>query len=1050
MFSGYNIHFFCFLIKIILLIEIISIRSYCSMNLNSSYIIIKIQGGGNKNIFCPTYSFHEENRPDSIKVDNQIKTTVTANQYLNWGTHTVILEWTRDREDYSHIFHGCSDIIEIDLSNFKTSQVKYMGSMFRECSSLTSIRFTDFDSTSAVDMGAMFYGCKQLTSIDLFWFDTSKVTYMWNMFAECSSLTSLDLSSFDTRKVGYMWGMFSDCTSLTSLDLSSFDTSLVSEMGELFKNCINLEYIDMINFKEDYLDHAGNMFESVPNNVVVCINSNILNKILTALETRQCYTVDCTDNWKLRQKKIIKDTGQCITDCEDSNQYIYEYNNMCYSECPTGTKSDGNNKCKCAFDKCLDCPGEAYTKNLCTKCNNDYYPKEGDSRNTVKFFDCYKEPIGFYLDKAHSIFRACYFTCETCEEKGNDINHKCIICKPNKICLPIRYTLADILKEINSIPKDEEELIEYYEQILETVEKYFSFEIYDTSNIDKGNEDIIPIDKMHITLTTSENQRNNINDFNYTTINTLIDLAQCEMSLRAFHNISNVTSIYIQKIEVVQEGFQIPKVEYKVYSRNREEKLQKLNLSVCEKDKINIYTNIESISNLDIIYPSSDYYNDICYPTTSDFGTDITLSDRKNEFVEKNRTVCQDDCTLIGYNYITKKANCSCDVKEPSLSYEKIGINKTKLFQNFLDVNFIANFDFLLCYKILFKKNALLKNIGSYILIWIIFFHIISIFIFYIKSFPKIKNIINNFYFCKNLNTTKGNKTDRNKEQNNIITSSLKNNPKNHINKKLLIKYKKRKKKKVKNIIRDKINHSKKIKKNKIPSNILKYTDDEINDLEYETALKKDKRNYCKYYISLIKTKHDIYFSFFYGQDYNAKILKIDLFFLGFAMSYIINGLFFTDDTMHKIYEDEGSFDYLYQLPKTIYSTVISFIVDYIIKYLALSNDAILDFKNIESTKNLKKEKKNLIKKLKTKFVIYFILSSMLLLLFWYYIAMFGEIYQNTQIHLIKDTIFSFGESFLYPFWINLLPGIFRIPALSNKKNKRLYLYKMSQILQKL
>ena len=167
-------------------------------------------------------------------------------------------------------------------------------------------------------------------------------------------------------------------------------------------------------------------------------------------------------------------------------------------------------------------------------------------------------------------------------------------------------------------------------------------------------------------------------------------------------------------------------------------------------------------------------------------------------------------------------------------------------------------------------------------------------------------------------------------------------------------------------------------------------------------------------------------------------------------MSYIINGLFFTDDTMHKIYEDEGSFDYLYQLPKTIYSTVISFIVDYIIKYLALSNDAILDFKNIESTKNLKKEKKNLIKKLKTKFVIYFILSSMLLLLFWYYIAMFGEIYQNTQIHLIKDTIFSFGESFLYPFWINLLPGIFRVPALSNKKNKRLYLYKMSQILQKL
>jgi hypothetical protein len=59
---------------------------------------------------------------------------------------------------------------------------------------------------------------------------------------------------------------------------------------------------------------------------------------------------------------------------------------------------------------------------------------------------------------------------------------------------------------------------------------------------------------------------------------------------------------------------------------------------------------------------------------------------------------------------------------------------------------------------------------------------------------------------------TKGNKTDKNKELNNKITSSLKKNRKNILNKKLLIKYKKQKKKKRKNIIKDKINYSKKIK----------------------------------------------------------------------------------------------------------------------------------------------------------------------------------------------------------------------------------------------
>ena len=61
---------------------------------------------------------------------------------------------------------------------------------------------------------------------------------------------------------------------------------------------------------------------------------------------------------------------------------------------------------------------------------------------------------------------------------------------------------------------------------------------------------------------------------------------------------------------------------------------------------------------------------------------------------------------------------------------------------------------------------------------------------------------------------------------------------------------------------------------------------------------------------------------------------------------------------------------------------------------------------------------------------------------------MFGVIYKNTQINLLKETLISFGLSSIYPFGIYLLPGIFRIPALSNKKNKKECLYKFSKILQ--
>ena len=86
--------------------------------------------------------------------------------------------------------------------------------------------------------------------------------------------------------------------------------------------------------------------------------------------------------------------------------------------------------------------------------------------------------------------------------------------------------------------------------------------------------------------------------------------------------------------------------------------------------------------------------------------------------------------------------------------------------------------------------------------------------------------------------------------------------------------------------------------------------------------------------------------------------------------------------------------------------------------------------------------------KIKIKFLLYFIIATFFLILFWYYISMFCAIYINTQIHLIKDSLLSFMLSFIEPLGIYLIPGIFRIPALS-KNHKNIYiLYKFSVILQ--
>ena len=231
----------------------------------------------------------------------------------------------------------------------------------------------------------------------------------------------------------------------------------------------------------------------------------------------------------------------------------------------------------------------------------------------------------------------------------------------------------------------------------------------------------------------------------------------------------------------------------------------------------------------------------------------------------------------------------------------------------------------------------------------------------------------------------------------------------------------------------------------------LEYTIKELNNLSYELALECDNRTYCQYYISLIKTKHILINSFFYNKDYNSRIIKIDLFFISFIMNYAINALFFNDDTMHKFYIDKGKYDIIYQLPEIAYSTLITTVFGVILNFLALFEDMILDLKNKNKKiylKNLDNNYIDIIKKLYVKSIFYFIISSLFVLSFWYYLAMFCAIYINTQIHLIKDTLTSFGLSLVYPFFIYLLPGIFRIISLSNKKNKLNCLYNFSKFLQ--
>ena len=226
----------------------------------------------------------------------------------------------------------------------------------------------------------------------------------------------------------------------------------------------------------------------------------------------------------------------------------------------------------------------------------------------------------------------------------------------------------------------------------------------------------------------------------------------------------------------------------------------------------------------------------------------------------------------------------------------------------------------------------------------------------------------------------------------------------------------------------------------------INYNDYEINSLSYKEALIIDKRNYFQYYFSLLRSKHLLIFTFYTSNDYNSTIIKICLFFFSFSLYYFVNALFFTDSTLHVIYEDLGIYNLIFQIPKILYSTCISSAIELIVTSLSLTQKNILELKKYKG--NLAEKIKDILKCLIAKFTLFFIISFFFLIIFWYYLSCFCSVYKNTQIYLIKNSLISYCLSLLYPLLFYLIPGIFRIPSLRTSKKNMEAMYKFSKFIQ--
>ena len=486
----------------------------------------------------------------------------------------------------------------------------------------------------------------------------------------------------------------------------------------------------------------------------------------------------------------------------------------------------------------------------------------------------------------------------------------------------------------------------------------------------------------------------------------------------------------------------------------QENLMVKLNKDKTDLDSLFFLTN----QDINVFNISSEFYTDICYNFESPIDKDIALKDRILLYYP-NITLCENNCKIKGINLTTFRAECECKfnnlinnafIKDNVFIQNQIGEIEQFISQ--------TNINIIKCYNnISFKKN-MSNYIGCYIIICLIIIQIIMTVIYCNRSLYLIikyileitskyikylknresknsenslvsndkKSINNNGPPKKrfrgkieNQEINIGNACNTDKIKKILSINSSENNLIGSKNSFFQLKHHKKKKKFCKDLPNKKIFISNQtisfhdINKIQNESNIdiEEYLRIEYDDMDFDDAIKEDKRKFFEYFMHILKINQMILNTFFNNDFLRPRAIKIILFILDIDLYLIINALFFNEDYISEIFhltKEEKFFSFISRsINKFFYITLVGVILNYIIDCFFFEENKI---KGI-----FRREKDNIIvlryqisktvKLIKQRNLLFIILSFFITSFSLYYIFCFHNIYPNMRNEWIKSSI---------------------------------------------
>ena len=723
-------------------------------------------------------------------------------------------------------------------------------------------------------------------------------------------------------------------------------------------------------------------------------------------ENYKCTKEDiCPENYEIE----IKEKKKCIDKCENDNEYKVQYDGECYQEIPEGTtydsirniyKDESINICK-LNEKLIKLPLENLTE----------YEIDKKARLYAQEFDYTNDHVTVYKNDYYSISI---------------------------------YKNAECLSELN-LKIDEIDFGNCYIKIFEEQKIKGNFVIVIISKI---------IDGVYFTM----------NEFIYNP-NTAAKI--------------NINEICINETLTVQKDL---------------------------KNQIEKNNNIESLEELanqgiDIFNPESSFYTDLCFHFKSPIdGKDIPVKDRLKLFFP-NVTLCDEGCFIKGVNLTSWKAICQCTLN--NLVNKNIFGNNIMIQQSIGEVQELltkTNIEVLTCYKDLKNTELYKNNIGFFIVLGLIIIQILFILLYFIKDKAKIKKYVfgltDKFLIHMksqkskdlsklNINISKPNPMPKKNSIQNITNENkvikhqrkVNNQPKtflkkNGIGKTIRIENIKSSSDNlcifeneikqtsndkyipvIKNNTFNEIDKNPELimpnMKNDINIDMNEYMKTDPDTMDYDDAIRMDKRTFCQYFVSKIMSEQLILSTFCNNDILKPKSVKILLLILDIDLYLCINGLFFNENYISEMLESEND---------TV-GSFINRIIDriFIITFTGVIINYITDFFYVEENKIkklFKREKDNslilkyeiiqAVKDVYIRFNIFFIISGVIMIFSLYYVFCFNNVYPSIAFEWIKSSLIIIFVMQIIPILFSFFDTSIRFISFKCKSER---LFRLSSIL---